>query len=171
VVYIKWIGTMLIVAGCGGIGFSMAMNCRKERKALQDLSGALSHIASELEYRLTPLPELFSKISQCGSGCVFSLFLNLGQALSRQVTPNAGVCLEVVLRTSRQVPPLTTSIIRELAMGLGQYDAEGQQRQIMRVKEHCDRELDILSNQKEERIRRYQTLGLCTGAAIAILLL
>ena len=169
--YIKWIGALLIIAGCAGIGFSMAMNCRRELKALEDLSCALSHIASELEFRQAPLPDIFLKIGQIGDGCVYSLFSVLGEALNRQVAPDAGCCLDVVLRNGQQIPTMTACILKEFGIGLGQYDVGGQLRQISVVKDRCDREMDLLSNQKEERIRRYQTLGICTGAAIAILLL
>ena len=169
--YIKWIGALLIIAGCSGIGFSMAMNCRREQKALEDLSRALSHIASELEFRQMPLPDIFLKIGQEGTGCVYSLFTVLGQALNRQVAPNAGCCLDVVLRNCQQIPATTACILKELGMGLGQYDIGGQLRNILSVKDRCDREINLLTNQKEERIRRYQTLGICTGAAIVILLL
>ena len=169
--YIKWIGALLIITGCACIGFSMAANCRREQKALEDLRLALSHIASELEYRQMTLPDIFLNVGQEGNGCIFSLFTALGNALNRQVAPNAGCCLDVVLRNCQQIPATTACVLKELGMGLGQYDIGGQLRHISSVKDRCDREINLLTNQKEERIRRYQTLGICTGAAIAILLL
>ena len=37
------------------------------------------------------------------------------------------------------------------------------------VRNYCDRELESLGKNGEERLRSYQTLGLCAGAALAIL--
>ena len=33
----KWIGAILIVAGCGGFGFSLAATCRQEKKLLMQM--------------------------------------------------------------------------------------------------------------------------------------
>ena len=55
---IKLIGAALIIAGCDGVGFSMAAAHRREESALRQLIGALDYMGCELQYHLTPLPEL-----------------------------------------------------------------------------------------------------------------
>ena len=55
---LKLLGAILIVAGCGGYGFSLCTRYRKRERALSDLVRALDRMECELQYRLTPLPEL-----------------------------------------------------------------------------------------------------------------
>ena len=52
----KWIGALMVVAGCGGVGFTMAAAYIREEWALRSLIGALDYMTCELQYRLTPLP-------------------------------------------------------------------------------------------------------------------
>ena len=59
---LKWIGVALVVAGCGSVGFKISANHRKEEKALRQLIGILDYMECELQYRLTPLPELWQKL-------------------------------------------------------------------------------------------------------------
>jgi stage III sporulation protein AB len=58
---VRWIGAILIVAGCGGVGFGMALHYKREESTLRQLLKILEMFCCELEYRMTPLPELFMK--------------------------------------------------------------------------------------------------------------
>ena len=63
----RWIGAMFILTSCGGFGFSIAYNYRQRERLLLQLFNALEMMSSELEYRLTPLPELSRKAAKvCG---------------------------------------------------------------------------------------------------------
>ena len=52
---LKVIGVILVIAGCGGVGFRIAANHRLEEKTLRQLIGILDYMECELQYRLTPL--------------------------------------------------------------------------------------------------------------------
>ena len=54
----RWIGAILIIAGCSSCGFSVAAGKRKEEKLLYQFLHILQFMESELRYRVTPLPEL-----------------------------------------------------------------------------------------------------------------
>ena len=56
--YIKLTGAILIIAGCGGYGIMLSRAHRKEVNALHELVLVLDRMLCELEYRMTPLPEL-----------------------------------------------------------------------------------------------------------------
>lgn len=168
---IKWIGAILIVVGCGGIGFSMAVNYRKEVNALQALIAVLDHITGELTYRMSPLADTFYKVANMADGCIAALFGELGAEMEKQISPDADSCMGVVLKRRRDVPQYARQELKELGRSLGRFDLEGQLREIAAAKERCSRQLDKLTEQKEDRIRQYQTLGLCAGAAAAILLI
>ena len=54
---------------------------------------------------------------------------------------------------------------------MGQFDLSGQLKGFEAVNKDCLRELTDLENNRTQRTRSYQTLGLCAGAALAILFL
>ena len=51
-------GAVLIVFGCGGFGAMLARNDRLAEQSLRSLCAGLDLMSSELQYRLTPLPDL-----------------------------------------------------------------------------------------------------------------
>ena len=65
---LKIFGVVMTVVGCGSVGFQMAANYRREEKSLQQLSRILEYMECELQYRLTPLPELCRQASKEFSG-------------------------------------------------------------------------------------------------------
>lgn len=167
----KWIGAILVIVGCGGVGFSMAVNYKKEVRAISAIISVLDHMHSELTYRLSPLADVFYKVSNMTDGCIGKAFYELAAEMERQISPDAGCCMEVVLQRRRDIPELARQELKELGKSLGRFDLEGQVREIAAARERCARQLDKLSDQKEDRIRQYQTLGFCAGAAIVILLI
>ena len=62
-------------------------------------------------------------------------------------------------------------LLLELGRGLGSFDLNGQLRGIEAVRRQAIEALQESVNDRDVRIRSYQTLGLCAGAALAILLL
>lgn len=168
---IKWMGAILIVLGCGGVGFSIAANYKREMRALNALVGALEYIHSELTYRLTPLPDLFYKASLVTGEGIGSLFRELASEMEQQISPDAACCMEVLLRRRRDIPEQARLALKEMGKSLGNFDLEGQVRELSAVHQRCTRQLEKLSEQKEDRIRQYQTLGICAGAVLAILLI
>jgi hypothetical protein len=60
-------------------------------------------------------------------------------------------------------------VLRELGQSLGRFDLNGQLLGIAAVRNTCRSKLQQFEKNKEVRLRSYQTLGLCAGAALAIL--
>ena len=56
-----------------------------------------------------------------------------------------------------------------MGSSLGRFDLEGQLQGLESVRIYCREQLDELSKDRDVRLRSYQTLGLCAGAALAIL--
>lgn len=167
----KLIGAALIIAGCGGVGFSMAAAHRREEKALRQLIRALDYMGCELQYRLTPLPELCRYAASESGGAVSQVLVQLASELEAQVAPDAGSCMNAVLSKTSGLPPRTRKNFQLLGVSLGQFDLQGQLTGLETARKQCRRELDELSKNRDVRLRSYQTLGLCAGSALAILFL
>lgn len=164
----KWIGAVLVIAGCGTVGVSMAWAHKREERLLRNLKGAIDFMAWELQYRLTPLPELCRLVGAEQKNPVGQTFLRLSRELESQILPDVSYCMNNTLLEG-DLPKRLTEGFRLLGQNLGRFDLQGQLNGMEIVRNYCDRELESLGKNREERLRSYQTLGLCAGAALAIL--
>ena len=168
---IKWIGAMLIIAACGGFGFALAAAHRREERTLHQLINVLDFMESELTYRLTALPELCRTAANQCTGDLKHLFEVLYKELDAQVQPEVTLCMNAALKSVPYIPSLAAGELNHLGRCLGQFDLEGQLRGLTSVQQRCRRDLERLERGRDDRLRSYQTLGLCAGAALAILFL
>ena len=166
---LKWIGAVLIVTGSGGFGFSLAAAHRREERSLQQLIFALDYMQCELQYQLTPLPTLCRKTARQLSGVMQTLFLNLAEELEDQISPDAEHCMMAAVHKTGDMPKGCQEAARNLGKTLGRFDLEGQLKGLESVRGQCQGWLDQLMTGREVRLRNYQTLGLCAGAALVIL--
>ena len=166
---IKWIGALLIVIGCGFFGFYMGWNVNRDASLLRALVAFIDGLSSELSYRMSPLPDALRTTAQSQKSKLSSVFVALAEQLEQQISPNVACCMEHVLRQQRHMPQNTLQQLHELGGLLGTYDLQGQQRGLAMAKENCIQILSQLEHDRPQRVRGYQTLGLCAGAALAIL--
>ena len=167
----KWIGAVLIIASCSGCGFAVAAGKRREEKLLWQLMEILQFMERELQYRLTPLPELCRKAAGEAKGILQFVFLNLYRELSWQKQPDAGSCMYAALQRSGELPPRVRRLLVQLGHTLGRFDLTGQLQGIQSVQQRCEDTLGNIRKHRDERLRSYQTLGICAGAALAIILI
>lgn len=165
----KWIGAALIILGCGGFGFSLAASHRSAENALRQLTAALDYMECELRYHMTPLAMLCKSAGRERSGIVKAVLLQLAAELDAQVTPEVSTCMEVSLCRVGDMPRQVRSVFTELGQTLGRFDLNGQIKGLCSARHRCRWELDALNRNRDTRLRSYKTLGLCAGAALAIL--
>ena len=168
--YIKLIGATLILVSCGGYGMMMAVMHKREVAALQQLVRAVDVMICELEYRLTPLPTLCRNGAQETKGSVGACLNALATALERQVSPDVGICMIEAMKNAPALPKYAAAQLQALGHTLGRFDLSGQLTNLEHCKQACIGQLAVLEHQQSQRMRSYQTLGFCAGAALAILL-
>ena len=123
----KWIGAMLVIAGCGGFGFSLAAAHRREVRELQGLLRSLEFMQWELTYRLTPLPELCAQAGREAGGVLMKVFSDLSGELNRQISPDVPSCMQVSLGRYRSaLTPRGRKLLFQLGRSLGRFDLAGQ---------------------------------------------
>jgi stage III sporulation protein AB len=118
---------------------------------------------------MTPLPELCRRTADRTHGSVSGVFLKLSEELERQIAPDAACCMLAALAKTLDVPPKMEAFLTQLGLMLGQFDLQGQLQGIQGLKESCELARKGMDQNRPQRLRSYQTLGLCAGAAIAIL--
>lgn len=165
----KWIGAIFVIAGCGGVGIKLAASHINEERTLRKLISILDFMSCELQYRLTPLPELCRQVAAESTGVLSEIFLSLARELEDQVKPDVYRCMYAVLSMKNNVPEKTRKSLELLGRSLGRFDIDGQLRGLEGVRQSSRRSLDALSHNQDIRLRGYQTLALCAGAALVIL--
>lgn len=164
-------GAVLIVFGCGGFGAMLARNDRLAEQSLRSLCAGLDLMSSELQYRLTPLPDLCRMAGEELGGGVGAVFSALAMALEDQISPDVNACMHAALAKNPNLPEATAACFRILGTSLGRFDLEGQLRGLDRARTECRERLAELAAGRDQRRQNYKTLSLCAGAALAILFL
>jgi stage III sporulation protein AB len=165
----KWIGAVLVVIGCGSVGFTAAANHKREEKILIQLLDVLKFMQCELQYRLTPLPELCRQAGQYAKDVLRCVFLTFVKELEAQIAPDPLSCMRAAVACSREVPENVQAVLLQLGQTLGHFDLPGQLQGLQSAQEACRMRLKEMEKSRDERLRGYQTLGLCAGAALVIL--
>ena len=166
---IKWVGAIFILVACGGFALKIVTAYLHEERTLRQLIRLLDYMSSELQYRLTPLPELCRQVAAEGSGILSSVFLQLARELEDQITPDVYRCMLAAIAKIKTIPGKTKTELELLGKSLGRFDLQGQIKGLDTVRINCRQTLDSLNQNRDTRLRGYQTLALCAGAALVIL--
>lgn len=166
---LKIFGAVLILLSCGGAGFQMAAAQRKEERLLESLCSLFDYMECELQYRTTPLPNLCRNVATQTTGSLQTLFLTLAQEMESQISPDAQTCMHAALSKCKGLPQRAVQSLQELGKTLGMFDIDGQRTGLEASRQICRLRLQSLRENKDNRLRGYQTLGLCAGAALVIL--
>lgn len=167
----KWIGAVLIIISCSGCGFAIAAGKRREESLVCQLLRILQIIEAELQYHVTPLPELCRMAAGETKGILRVVFMNLYRELKWQQLPDAGSCMYAAIQRSGEMPARVRRLLVQLGQTLGRFDLSGQLQGIRAVQKRCEETLEMIRKNRDERLRSYQTLGVCAGAALAIILI
>ena len=167
---IKIVGSALIIAACGGFGLIIAITHKKEVTQLKALIETISFMKCELQYKCTPLPVLCRSTAVFSNGLIRKYFEILFEELSAQIFPDTKSCCLNALARVRDLPDSVNTVILSLADTLGSFDLNGQLKGLDYAMNQAKQLLDKLTFDQDRRLRSYQTLALCAGAALAILL-
>lgn len=167
---VRIIGAGCIFLGCGSFGFAMAAANRREEQELCRWLAALEFMSCELSYHLSPLGNLCRGAAEHSSGTVRQFLSALAACLERQTAADAQLCVHEVL-VHLETTPRLRRLFRDFGATLGRFDLAGQLRGLENGIRSAGEALRALRDGAAERRRRYQTLGLCAGAALAILFL
>ena len=163
------LGVCLVIIACSAFGFRMSSDIRREINQMNDLINILNYMECELNFRLTPLPQL-CRISAKQGKSLEKLFHCFANELDAQISIDASCCMNAAIRKITVQPISVESLLKNLGASFGKFDLEGQLNGIDSVRQKATNQLQELERNKDTRMRNYQTLGMCAGTALAILL-
>lgn len=161
----------MILLGCGGFGFATASTYRREILYIRNLLRVLDYIECELQYRQLPLAELCRRSASVCGGCVCAIMNDIAQELDNQILPDVAECIHAAIAKRKDLSLRMQNIFKNLSCFLGAFDKEIQLKALMTVRQEVRLELEALTSNQQNRTHSYQVLGVCAGAAIAILFL
>ena len=167
----KVMGAILIILGCGGVGFSLCQNHRREEAALEQLIHSLEWMRLELSYRMPALPSLCKEVAGITEGIIGDVFRNFALELDQQIRADVLSCMNAAIFSVPKLPTSVVSHLKSLGTSLGQFDLQGQITALETAEALCKRDLLQLNKHREIKFRNYQVLGLCAGAAMVLLFL
>lgn len=104
----RWFGAALVIAGCGGFGFSIASGYKREEGILRQLLRALNYMEWELQYRLTPLPELCRQAGKETRGTLREVFFQSCAGAGMADLPGRGQLHDRRAETQSRAAPADT---------------------------------------------------------------
>lgn len=166
---LKLLGGALIVAAAGWTGGAPVVSLRRRIRILEELDSLLTLMRAELTSCLTPLPEMFQKLEQASSGVCAALFRDIraGMLATPSATP---LHLMRIHLPALRLDARENAILLELANALGCYDLDSQQRMLDAAQLRLRQAADRCRKQMETEGRGWCALGVCTGLALAIVL-
>lgn len=168
---IRICGAVLIILGCGGFGFAMSHNLRREEQALRELVRGLEWMICQMQYQMPPVASLFLGAADAGRGVMSRILEQIGRKLEHQDASSVVGCIDAALKAVPNVPVKAAELLRLLGTSLGQFDMEGQIMQFKSTAALCQQELQRMNDEKDSRMRLYRTLGICIGVAVVIFLI
>ena len=102
-------------------------------------------------------------------GSVRDVLNKLARELESQIAPDVSSCMRAAIEDYQDFPKRFRRLMLQLGRTLGRFDLAGQIQGLQAVQASCMQEQKALEQNREMRLRSYRTLGLCAGAALAIL--
>ena len=167
---IRVIGFIFIISGAAVTGILQAASIRFNIRMFQDLRKALVLMKSEVMYSHLNI----EKMSLMASGAVLSplseLFKAVYVGISHDPTCSNVTILKDFFAHGSPVPAEMQDILLDLFYMLGRQDPSAQVRALELAESRVTCVLQQLETDREERCRSFRVLGICTGLALAVVL-
>lgn len=168
---IKIAGAILILISSAAIGFIISAYRRYEIHLLKDLLFSINYIKCELSYKCTALPDLFTNAANITGGTISKLLSDIALGLERKIASDSEKVVLTILKDYPDIPESIKYTIIDFSKTLGNFGLEGQLEELSVLQSHCAQLLDRKAKDREKYVRCYETLGICCGAALVILLI
>lgn len=171
---LKGLGILIILAASVLFGYSLSRDYVMRIKNLEQVDKMFLLLKGEIKYNNSGINESVMKISGCMENimgeflkCVWSYFNN--EDCTLKDAWNEGV--KAVLETKTKLGKEDIVLIKELGNSLGITDRETQINGILNCMGTIEIKIKELNEVREEKCRLYRTLGVMTGAFMAIVLI
>ena len=155
----RWLGALLLVGACGGIGLEKTGTLRRRIALLDSLCEKLRQLQTELLQRNPPLPDLLEQVKQPA----------LAEKVRRGMT--MGQAARPLLQRLEGELPKTAQTLEQLCCSLGRYDSGTQAQACAHALQQLQEQREELSRELAEKGNLYRTVPLAFGLMAALAML
>lgn len=166
----KWIGFLLIIAGCSGIGFTCVADYTKRLVSLEQLVKMIGYISNDIEVHNIPLAEAIRRCENRMEGN-YKKFLHL---VSEKMESFSGE--DIALIWKNEAPLLRCELAKrdyELFLNCmdqtGFMDAKAQKQVLNEYQNMLKQLMEELAKKKEDTCKLYRTIGILSGLFLCVL--
>ncbi len=170
---LKVMGAALVLLCSGAVGFGFAGDLHAQIAQMSALITALENLKGEIEARRTPLPAALMMLAGSENGQIGAFFKLCADNLLRENRSSPYLAIRYALDKCKglMLSKQTRLTLLSFGMSLGKIDAESQISAVMLASSRLEQELGSLQKQAPARTKSYRTIGVCTGLALAVILL
>ncbi len=169
---IRMMGAALLLGGSAALGFAAVRRLERRTRDLRELIAGLEVMERELEWRLTPLPELLRRAAEQAGDGVSAFFLMCAQGAERL---NGRTFSEVWRQelTSAQlsVNEADRGLLEQLGGVLGRYDGDSQRQALAAAVERLEEQRTEAMGRRARLGKVYGVLSVTAGIFLVILLI
>ncbi len=169
---LAWIGGILVICACGGIGRQFRRSLQRRREELLAFLFALQCIEIEIRYAGNPLPLALAAAGKQAGGQVGEFFMATGQRLAAA----KGQVIADIWRQTLEAWEATLALnqedlelLHQFGLGLGVSGVEDQMKRIGLTVQQLNKRI----NQAEENLAKmgkvWTSLGWGTGLVVVLL--
>jgi len=169
---IRFLGCLLIAAGCTVAGFLKSISYKERTAELQNIIEMMKLMHMEMVYKKETLRKTFQHVAGLKSCWLGNVLLECSRKLAEQC-PLHEAWREALEEEKKKCPlhEKDIAVLNDMVLGLGRSDADGQQRVLEAA---VIRLRGCLEDAEEEEVRQgrmYCGLGAAAGVVIAIILI
>ena len=162
---------LVIIVCCALAGHKKSVDDRQNIISINEFIKALNIMICELEFHRSPLPTLCSFVSERTEGVVSKIFTLLNHELAAQVMPDVSNCCSIAIQKCSGIPSHLNNLFCLMGESLGIFDVAGQVSQLRYVKSVAEKIMEDSHKHYERFGRSNQTLWICAGIALAVILI
>lgn len=171
--YAKFLGAALIVAAAYFYGCQVSSLYGKRVRCLEEVLMASELFLTEVNYGLTPLPQVFWQLGQKIQKPVGLLFSDTAQFMSQKRGLSALECWEKALRNNSSALDFNKhqlDLLQRLGEVWGRGDREGQQKQVALMQNLLRHALQEAEDEEQKNGKIWRYFGLLGGMTVVIFL-
>lgn len=167
----KWIGFCLVLLGSAGVGFSLVGEYSLRIQTLSEIKTMIHYINDRVLYECVPLAEAFKRTA----ARMNSPFREFLEKVADQMEEFCGEDVSLIWKGNAELLKnwINKQDFKEFQQCMGQtgfMDVQGQSQALKVYEQSLELKLVRLMEQKEEKCKLYQTLGIMSGVFVCILL-
>lgn len=167
----RWIGAALIAGAAGWVGWSEGAALRRKTSLLRELVSSLDRMERELSFRLTPLPDMLSRLGREVSEPLASFYLSCAQHARAPENAFWSCWQKEAEKLWPYLDRPSLEGLCRLGRGLGRYDEEGERQLLKNTAAELREHLSGAEAESERLGKLYRTLGFTAGALLILVLI